>query len=188
MNMTLISILAVFMMGLGIGFIYFVVRENEKPMPEGGVQWAAVGLSGMLVVFSGFLLAFTLVPADELAEGGTDPLRSEMDQPASNFGFQLVSDASAHQLTDYAGKVVLLNFWATWCAPCIQELPDLNRLQQNYADDGLVVLTISDETREELLGYTDLIPPATVTGYVDKQTLPQPFLRTVEIRPGYLCD
>ena len=69
MNMTFVTILAVFMIGMGVGFIYFIVRENERPVPKGGVQWAAVGLSGLLVVFSGFLLALTLAPTEDLDEG-----------------------------------------------------------------------------------------------------------------------
>ena len=47
------------------------------------------------------------------------------------------------KLSDFKGKVVLLNFWATWCPPCREEIPDLVSLQQQYAAQGLVVLGIS---------------------------------------------
>ena len=43
------------------------------------------------------------------------------------------------------GKVVLVNFWATWCQPCRREMPDLDALYQRFKDQGLVVLAISDE-------------------------------------------
>ena len=65
-----------------------------------------------------------------------------------DFTFRLVSDDSVHHLSDYAGKTVVLNFWATWCGPCLQELPDLERFAELRKD--LVVLAVSDEERDVL--------------------------------------
>ncbi len=47
------------------------------------------------------------------------------------------------KLSDFKGKVVILNFWATWCPPCRKEIPALIRLQTKYKDKGLVVVAIS---------------------------------------------
>ena len=47
------------------------------------------------------------------------------------------------RLSDFKGKVVVLNFWATWCWPCREEIPDLVSLQKEYAARGLVVLGVS---------------------------------------------
>jgi len=47
------------------------------------------------------------------------------------------------KLSDYRGKVVVLNFWATWCAPCKQELPVLQKLLEHHGKDGLVVLAVN---------------------------------------------
>ncbi len=53
-------------------------------------------------------------------------------------------------LQDYDGKVVLLNFWATWCPPCIYEMPSLNTLYERYRGQGFIVLGISvDEDQEQ---------------------------------------
>jgi peroxiredoxin len=48
-------------------------------------------------------------------------------------------------LKELKGKVVLVNFWATWCPPCRKEMPDLNTLYQRFKDQGFVILAISDE-------------------------------------------
>jgi peroxiredoxin len=48
-------------------------------------------------------------------------------------------------LSQLRGKVVLVNFWATWCPPCRKEMPDLDALSQHFAEQGLVVLSITDE-------------------------------------------
>jgi peroxiredoxin len=48
-------------------------------------------------------------------------------------------------LSELKGKVVLVNFWATWCPPCRKEMPDLNTLYQRFKDRGFVILAISDE-------------------------------------------
>ena len=48
------------------------------------------------------------------------------------------------------GKVVLLNFWATWCKPCVKEFPDLVKLQNNYKDKGFVLVFISADMPEEI--------------------------------------
>lgn len=56
------------------------------------------------------------------------------------------------RLSDHRGKVVLVNFWATWCMPCAAELPHLQRLYETYRDQGFVVLAISMDGPESVAG------------------------------------
>jgi len=57
-------------------------------------------------------------------------------------------------LADFKGKPLLINFWATWCPPCLEEIPFLVELADKYRDDGLVILGIStDDTPEQIKPY-----------------------------------
>jgi len=56
-------------------------------------------------------------------------------------------------LKDLRGKVVLVNFWATWCPPCRKEMPDLQALYDKYKDQGFVVLSISDEEQAKVAPF-----------------------------------
>jgi len=68
------------------------------------------------------------------------------DAKRQNADFTLTDlQGKAWHLRDMHGKVVLLNFWATWCPPCRKEMPDLETLYGRFKDQGFIVLAISDE-------------------------------------------
>lgn len=80
------------------------------------------------------ILPLVLVPG---CNRGAHP--AQTGKPAPDF---TVSDGtSSVRLANYRGKVVLLNFWASWCAPCVEELPSLLKL--HHDDPNLVVLAVS---------------------------------------------
>jgi thiol-disulfide isomerase/thioredoxin len=54
-------------------------------------------------------------------------------------------DGEPFRLSETQGKIRLIDFWATWCAPCREEVPMLNELQAEYRDQGLLILAITDE-------------------------------------------
>jgi cytochrome c-type biogenesis protein len=64
-------------------------------------------------------------------------------------------DGQSVNLLDLRGRVVLINFWGTWCAPCIREMPDLQQVYEDYQDRGFVILALATEgdTREEVLNF-----------------------------------
>ena len=59
-------------------------------------------------------------------------------------------DGKPWSLKEQRGKVVVLNFWATWCPPCRKEMPDLEALYRQFKDQGLVILAISDESENKV--------------------------------------
>lgn len=64
-------------------------------------------------------------------------------KPVSEKTFTLADDGGEATLADWQGKWVLLNFWATWCAPCRKEMPELAALQDAFGDDDFEVLTLA---------------------------------------------
>ncbi|MFO1047846.1 MAG: TlpA disulfide reductase family protein [Geminicoccaceae bacterium] len=70
------------------------------------------------------------------------PIETAAPQPLPALAFETL-DGQPASLADFAGKVVVLNLWATWCAPCREEMPSLDRLQAQFAGRDLVVLALS---------------------------------------------
>jgi len=64
--------------------------------------------------------------------------------PAPDFTLKSLEGANL-RLEEYRGQVVLINFWASWCGPCRQEMPILDRLHQRYEDTGFAVLGVNVE-------------------------------------------
>lgn len=94
-----------------------------------------------MVLLSGVLI-FRLVPYFQ---------RYNVDVGDRAPGFNLTSDnGEGMRLEDYRGKYVLLNFWATWCQPCVEELPSLNSVYQGMRDKGLIVLGVSVDEDKDL--------------------------------------
>ena len=92
--------------------------------------------------------ALAASPADDAAACMANP------KPA-NFDFTMKDvDGNQVSLSAYKGKVVLLNFWATWCGPCKAEIPGFVRLQEKYRDKGLVIVGYSvDDSAEKAKAY-----------------------------------
>jgi thiol-disulfide isomerase/thioredoxin len=80
----------------------------------------------------------------ELREGDMKKLNFHSEpKEVSQVAFTLEDETGSATLADYQGKYVLLNFWATWCAPCRAEMPMLSALQDEFGGDDFEVLTLA---------------------------------------------
>ena len=103
-----------------------------------------------LILYMALLLSANAAAATDIAalealrDGDMKKLSFHAEpQPASTAEFQLADDAGTATLADFRGKVILLNFWATWCAPCRKEMPALQALQTELGGDRFQVLTLA---------------------------------------------
>ena len=82
------------------------------------------------------------------------PERPEYAIQAPDFTLRTVQ-GDLFNLSDYKGKVVLLNFWGTWCGPCRREIPDFNKLHDKYQKDGLEIvgITITSGSPERIYNF-----------------------------------
>ena len=100
-----------------------------------------------------FLILFLLVLHSSAGGINTLLLKAEIqpvkgNQMAPNFSLEDLSGKKAN-LKQYRGKVVFLNFWATWCGPCKEEMPSMEALYQKFKERGFVFLTISVDYEEK---------------------------------------
>jgi cytochrome c biogenesis protein CcmG/thiol:disulfide interchange protein DsbE len=103
-----------------------------------------------LVIIAVAALAFLFSCSSSATVGAVRPVKER--KPAPDFTLKDASGASV-KLSDYRGKVVLLNFWATWCGPCKIEMPWFVELQNQYASQGLQILGVAmDDASKEDIG------------------------------------
>ncbi len=107
-------------------------------------------------------------------------------KPAPDFALTDIT-GTVHHLSDYRGKVVMLNFWATWCPPCQREVPEYSELQTEYGPQGVQFLGIAldDEglakvkpwVARHTVTYPILLPDAKVsTAYGEMSSIPVTFV------------
>lgn len=86
-------------------------------------------------------------------------------------------------LKEFAGKVVIVDFWASWCVPCRRSFPWMNRMQARYADLGLVIIGVNlDQDREQAAEFLEEIPASFTIFYDDEAALAREF--DVEAMPS----
>ena len=165
--------------GVSICVLKFIFKTRKK--------WLGILLTGfgVLTIFSGIILLSGSYFIQK--QSGVGNINSQ----AQDFSFQSATDDGAKRLSDYKGKYVLLNFWATWCPPCLEEMPDLSEISEKYRDKDLVVLAVSDEDGETVRAFLERHDYKFETGFLNVESddnLPDIFKNTVGRPTSFLID
>jgi peroxiredoxin len=107
-------------------------------------------------------------------------------EPAPDFTLVDIT-GTGHSLSDYRGKNVMLIFWATWCGPCLQEIPHLIELRKTVSEDDLVMLAISNE-RLDLVKYFVDRAKINYLVLIDQGSLPGPYNTVNAIPSSFFVD
>jgi peroxiredoxin len=117
------------------------VRQRSGGLSRREVLMAAAGAAiGLLLITIVWIFAGRSAPAEL-------PPVAEVNRPSTDFTLTSL-DGTPVSLSDFRGKVVMLNFWYTGCEPCREETPALQAVYQKLADQGLVVLGVNVRTNE----------------------------------------
>ena len=113
---------------------------------------AGTAVLSLILIAAALLTWVRLGPMAAFADG-VRRIHQLQGQETADISFRTVAEDSQMSLHEFRGQVTVVNLWATWCPPCVHELPELDRLQENYRDRGLAVVTLSQEERERLLAF-----------------------------------
>lgn len=125
-------------------------RKPKESTPAKKRFWTTtrIGLTGAVIVLI-TAVASAFFSKEEPKSPASRPAAANMlPESAMNASFDLI-DGNKATLADYAGKVVVLDLWATWCGPCRIEIPHLIEIQKEFKDKGLEVIGLTTENKAE---------------------------------------
>ena len=111
----------------------------------------------LIIAAAGGFLVQQFVSVNDPVETPAPPtINVEVDNTAQAIDFSLSDiEGNVKHLSDWNGRARLVNFWATWCAPCRREIPLLKKLQEAQGSEGLQVIGIAVDFMEEVIDYAE---------------------------------
>lgn len=160
--------------------VFFTDYLIRKKIRNRYVQWPLRTLPFIANLFLGSLLYMINFPLKPMVVS-LAKVQNNLGRHWDAFHFTLIDDMKVHSPADYKGKVVLLNFWATYCGPCLEEFPVLKSLEKEYSQN-LVVILLSDEDPGKIIPVVQrLESPNHIGTYTHEQWMKLESFRPVNI-------
>lgn len=132
-----------------LGLLYYAdYLIRKKKWEKVQIKWSLRVIFLLINITIGSILFMINFPLKPMVTSLAKVQRS-IGEHLEDFAFTTLSDNQSHTLADYQGKVLVLNFWATYCGPCLQEFPDLHKLENRY-QGRVEVLALSDEEPDHI--------------------------------------
>ncbi|MBI3162490.1 MAG: TlpA family protein disulfide reductase [Chloroflexi bacterium] len=156
---------------------------SSRPSPA---RLYAMILTGAGLLLTG--LAYSIWMNSPAASGSDfSVVPAQVNFPAPELTLQNISGKSV-SLSDYLGRVALVNLWATWCPPCREEMPALQAFYEKYKDDGFVLIAIDqEETADVVSPFVDEFG-LTFPVWLDLDYQAQVEFNTMNLPSSYVID
>jgi thiol-disulfide isomerase/thioredoxin len=154
-NLLLIPIVVV------VSIAFFIIKKRK--LIPGYMKWITLSVLFISNIITGSLLYMINLPLKPMVHSLAKVQRS-IGAHLEDFTFKTLSDTQFHSLADYQGKVLVVNFWATYCIPCLEEFPELKKLEETYSGK-VEVIALSDEDPDQILKVIQKLNTPSVIGH-----------------------
>lgn len=159
---------------------------NRRSSFQNALSLIVVGI-GLVAVGAAAMTLITLRQSQAGRQAEPSVIPAQADYPAPILALKDL-DGAPRSLSDYRGQVVLVNLWATWCPPCVAELPALEAFYRDHAREGFVIIGINDGEDQAVVKDFVTRTGLTFPIWMDPTYLSESAFKTMNLPSSYVIN